>query len=164
VQRGLDAYWKVYRTSWKQDEPFPDFINGLVRWCACHGKLRLGILSLRGEPVAAQIWLVHQGRAEIFKVAYDEAHKAVSPGSVLTAALLEQVIDRDQVHEVDFLVGDDAYKRTWMSHRRERWGLVAFDPLQPKGAWGLARMSLGRWVRRITRQSLVSPAQLQAEA
>ena len=28
---------------------------------------------------------------------------------------------------MDFLIGDDKYKQIWMSHRRERWGIIAFN-------------------------------------
>lgn len=148
VARGMAAYWQVYRSSWKQDEPFPDFIDGLVEWSAAQGKLRLGLVWLKDTAIAAQIWLLANGKCEIFKVAYDEAHKERSPGTVLTAALLAQVLDQDAVNEVDFLIGDDQYKRNWMSHRRERWGLVAFNPRSIGGCIGLLKESLGRLVRR----------------
>ena len=44
---------------------------------------------------------------------------------------MQHVIDTDHVEEVDYLTGDDAYKQDWMSHRRERIGLVAFNPRTP---------------------------------
>jgi CelD/BcsL family acetyltransferase involved in cellulose biosynthesis len=46
---------------------------------------------------------------------------------------MERVIDVDGVCEVDFLSGDDDYKRDWMSHRRERHGIVVFNP---RTVWG----------------------------
>ena len=147
VARGMAAYWHVYRSSWKQDEPFPEFIDGLAEWSAAQGQLRLGLVWLNDTAIAAQIWLVAHGKCEIFKVAYDEAHKALSPGTVLTAALLERVLDHDGVKEVDFLIGDDQYKRNWMSHRRERWGLVAYDPRRAGGGIGILKELLGRAVR-----------------
>jgi hypothetical protein len=51
---------------------------------------------------------VRAGRAEIFKVAYDEAHKALSPGTLVTALVMEHVLEVDRVREVDYLTGDDA--------------------------------------------------------
>ena len=38
--------------------------------------------------------------------------------------LLEHVIDTDKVTDIDFLSGNDAYKKDWMSERRERFALV----------------------------------------
>ena len=88
------------------------------------------------------------GRAEIFKVAYDEAYKSHTAGTLLTAALMERVLDHDQVCEVDYLIGDDPYKKTWMSHRRERWGIAAYNPRTLVGLFGLARHLAGEVKRR----------------
>jgi CelD/BcsL family acetyltransferase involved in cellulose biosynthesis len=77
-------------------------------------------------PAAAQLWLVKEGLAYIYKLAYDEAYGKLGVGTALSAALTRHVLDVDQVHEIDFLTGDDAYKVEWMSHRRVRSGMVAF--------------------------------------
>lgn len=144
VDRAVAAYLHVYERSWKKQEPYPEFIPGLVRLCAQQGWLRLGVLWLDEQPIAAQLWMVANRRAEIYKVAYDEAHKPLTPGGVLTARLMQHVIDVDQVAEVDYLIGDDSYKAQWMSQRRERWGLVAYNPWSPRGLLGWARESLAR--------------------
>jgi len=86
----------------------------------CHG-------AARRLCIAAQIWAVCHGVASNYKLAYDAAYGELSAGSLLSAMLLRQVLD-EGVREVDYLTGDDHYKRDWMSHRRGRWGLVAFDP------------------------------------
>lgn len=147
LEAAIAAYWQVYRASWKQDEPFPDFIDGLMRTCADRGWLRLGLAWLEGKPIAAQLWIVANGKADIYKVAYDEAFKAYTAGTVLTAYMMEHVLSRDQVQEVDYLMGDDAYKRVWMSGRRERWGLVAYDSATLAGSLGLVREAAGRIVK-----------------
>jgi len=91
---------------------------------------------------------VAHGRADIYKLAYDEAYKALAPGTLLTAALMEEALDVDGVREIDYLIGDDPYKATWMSQRRERFGLIAYDPLTPRGLFGLIRQAAGdRWRR-----------------
>ncbi|RJG07038.1 GNAT family N-acetyltransferase [Noviherbaspirillum cavernae] len=127
AEEGLSAYEQVHDVSWKTREPFPAFIPGLVRLCARHGWLRMGVAYIDGKPVAAQIWIVHQRIASIYKLAYDERFSQFSVGSILTARLMQHVIDTDRVSEVDFLNGDEPYKKDWMSHRRERWGIVAFN-------------------------------------
>lgn len=148
VERALEAYLAVYAQSWKTPEPCPGFMPGLVRTAAREGWLRLGVLWLGQEPVAAQVWLVHGGKANIYKLAYAKGHEKLSAGSVLTAALMRHVMDEDRVSEVDYLTGDDAYKRDWMAHRRERIGLLAFDPRSPRGLAAAARHFAGRWARR----------------
>ena len=153
LERGVAAYEAVYAQSWKVPEPSPGFMPGLMRLCAERGAMRLGLVWLKGRPIAAQFWIVAHGRAEIYKVAYDEAIKSHSPGTVLTAHLLQHVLEADLVQEVDYLIGDDPYKKNWMSHRRERWGLVGYNRRSPVGLAMLlgARMKkvVKPWVLRL---------------
>jgi hypothetical protein len=142
VEDAIEAYKRVYAESWKTAEPLQDFVTGLVRHSAQAGNLRFAIAWMNGKPVAAQIWLVAFGRAEIFKLAYDKTQKQYSPGTLLTAHLLEHVMDVDKVSEVDYLSGDDPYKATWMTERRERWGMVTFDLWTLGGAMGALRQAV----------------------
>lgn len=148
LERAVDAFQSVYARSWKQPEQCPGFMPGLIRMAADTGALRLGQLWLDDEVVASQVWLVHGGKASIYKLAYVPGHEKLSLGSVLTAALMQHVIDSDQVAEVDYLMGDDAYKQDWMTHRRERVGLIAFDRRRWRGLLAWARHQAGRHVRR----------------
>ncbi len=153
VERGIQAYETVYASSWKKPEPYPRFMPGLATTFARRGWLRLGVAWLRGQPIAAQIWLVAHGRAEIFKVAYDEAFKDYSPGTALTAKLMEHVMRSDAVHEIDYLIGDDAYKKIWMSDRRERFGIVAYNPWTVAGALGAIAEFTGRRAKACMRRA-----------
>lgn len=149
LKAGIEAYQAVYNASWKQSEPFPEFVTGLMHRSAEMGWLRLGVAWLQERPIAAQIWTVFQGRAEIFKLAYEEGSRQLSPGTLITAMLMEHVIETDRVKEVDYLTGDDAYKADWMTRRRERWGLVAYNLRTPAGQWGCARQVLGQGWRAL---------------
>ena len=133
LEQAIAAYEAVYARSWKTAEPTPAFVPGLIRACAAQGWLRLGIATVDGEPAAAQLWIVCRNVASIYKLAYDERYASLSIGSLLTERLMRHVIDIDQVHEVDYLTGDDAYKRDWMSSSRERCGIVAFNLRSPRG-------------------------------
>jgi CelD/BcsL family acetyltransferase involved in cellulose biosynthesis len=157
LDRALDDYEKVYNSSWKVPEPFPRFIPGLARVAARSGGLRLGLIYIDGEPAAAQLWIVNAGVASIYKIAYDERYAKLSVGTVLTAKLMQHVIDVDHVRIVDYLSGDDDYKRMWMSHRREFWGILAFNPRSLRGLAQIVRHVGGRLgkrtLRRITSRS-----------
>ena len=133
LEQAIAAYEVIYARSWKTPEPTPAFMPGLMRTCAAQGWLRLGIATVDGVPAAAQLWIVCQGVASIYKLAYDERFASLSIGSLLTERLMRHVIDIDQVNEVDYLTGDDAYKRDWMSGSRERCGIVAFNLRSPRG-------------------------------
>lgn len=147
LDAAIDAYQQVYAASWKVPEPYPAFIPSLVHACAQRGWLRLGVARLKGRPIAVQLWIVAHGKANIYKLAYHEDFKSYAPGTLLTAFLMQHVIEQDHVDEVDYLIGDDAYKKAWMSQRRERWGIVAYNPRSVAGFSGLARELLGRTVK-----------------
>lgn len=127
LEGAIADFVTVYNRSWKVPEPFIAFIPGLCRLATQQGWLRLGVARLKGQPIAAQLWLVASGKAHIVKLAYDESFAKTSAGTVLTAALIRYVIETDAVDEVDYLMGDDPYKKEWMSQRRERRGLIAFN-------------------------------------
>lgn len=147
LDRAISEFKAVYAQSWKQPEAYPIFIESLCRTAAQNGWLRLGILRLDQKPVAAQLWLVHGTRALIYKLAYVSAYSRLSPGTVLTATMMQHAIDHDGVAEVDYLTGDDDYKRDWMSHRRERIGIVAFNPKTLRGLVAAGRHYLPKWIK-----------------
>lgn len=148
LDSAIEAYNKVYIASWKKPEPYPHFVPELIRTCARLGALRLGLVHVDGEPAAAQFWIVQNGMALIYKLAYDARFTSLSVGSVLTAAMMERAIDVDKVETVDYLTGDDAYKKDWMSDRRERWGILAMNPRTLRGACAIARHVCGRAIKR----------------
>lgn len=149
LESALADYNTVYRSSWKPSEPYPDFIGGLMRVCAAQGWLRLGIVYLDGQPAATQLWTVVHRTASIFKLAYDERYAKDSLGTVLSSLLMEHVIDVDKVQIVDYLTGDDPYKRDWMCHRRQRCGIVAFNPRSVHGLLAAAKHQAGQTVKRV---------------
>ncbi|MBH9576510.1 GNAT family N-acetyltransferase [Inhella proteolytica] len=157
LEPALQDYLSIYARSWKRPEPYPEFIPSLMRAAAARGELRLGLVYLDRQAIAAQLWLVHKDRAEIHKLAHDEAAAAYSPGSLLTAHLLQHVFEQDGVQLVDFLTGDDAYKANWMDHCEARWGLLSYNPRRLSGLLGAVREGLAlvtRPWRRTLHQAL----------
>jgi hypothetical protein len=128
------AYEAVYAQSWKPEEGSPAFLRAFTEAEGAAGRLRLGLAFAAGEPVAAQFWTVENGTAFIHKLAHTEASKPLSPGTTLSAALFEEVIDRDHVDLVDFGTGNDPYKRDWMELVRPRYQLEMYRPKWP-GNW-----------------------------
>ncbi len=124
VSQAMPDYYAVYKKSWKKKEHFEKVMEGFISRFSRLGWTRLAILYVDETPIATQIWFVVHNKASIFKLAYDEAWKPYSPGSILTQYMMEYVIDTDKVEEIDFLTGNDRYKQDWMLERRQRWRLV----------------------------------------
>jgi hypothetical protein len=152
AERALEGYQKIYAASWKVPEPHPDFVPSLVRDLARRGTLRLGHVWIGDDAAAAQIWAVKDEIASIFKLAYDERFQHVSAGSVLTSHLMRHVIDVDRVRMVDYLSGDDAYKRDWMSHRQERVGVRAYRRSSWRGLLAIATSRAKQVARPLLRR------------
>ncbi len=126
-------YYTVYNASWKANEQYVGFLDGIVAGFSKQGWSRLAVLYVGDMPVAAQLWFVAHAKASIFRLVYDKVWKAYSPGSILTSFLMEHVIDSCKVEEIDFLTGNDAYKQDWMSDRRERFALSCVKNTEPSG-------------------------------
>ncbi len=156
LDEALAGYDAVYRASWKIPEPYPNFIPGLAHTAAKNGWLRLGVVYLNGEAAAAQLWIVNKGVASIFKLSYDERFVKDSVGTILTAKLMQHVIQLDRVHTVDYLCGDDDYKKHWMSHRRERWGLYAMNTRTARGCLNILRHVGGRAIKSFLKEAKAS--------
>jgi CelD/BcsL family acetyltransferase involved in cellulose biosynthesis len=134
-----DDYESVYRASWKPEEGSFPFLRALAEQEGAAGTLRLGIAKAEGVPVAAQLWLVEHGEATIHKLAYSEAAKAMSPGTILGMAMFRHVLDHDHVARIDYGTGDEAYKAEWMEEKKTLWNLTAFNPRTLKGLLGAGR-------------------------
>ena len=137
-----EAYEAIYAESWKPSEDEPDLLRRFAEAEGAEGRIRLGLARADDVPVAAQFWTVENGIAYIHKLAHLESAKPISPGTTLSAALFEQVIDRDKVDLVDFGTGSDRYKADWMEEVRPRYRLDALDPAQPSAWLPLAKRSL----------------------
>ncbi len=136
-------YERVYATSWKPSEGAPDFLKALAEAEGSAGRLRIGLAYLDGKPVAAQFWTVDHGTAYIHKLAHDPKAQEFSPGSLLSAAMFQHVIDIDRVHTIDFGTGDDNYKRDWMDQVRPRYRIELLWPHHPASWPFIAR----NWLR-----------------
>lgn len=148
LEAAIRDYQRVYSSSWKNAEPYPEFMPSLIRACADRGVLRLGQLHFNGEPAASQIWIVSNGTAMIYKLAYDERFKDYSVGSLVSLKLFERVLDVDCVTELDYGVGSEPYKRDWMTAVRQIRGVEALNLHTLPGIAGALIELVKRLVRR----------------
>lgn len=133
----LAQYKKIYEASWKGEEYSYEFINEACIVACQNNNLRLGLVTLDGKVVAAQIWFLKGKTASIFKLCYDPEYRNLSVGSLLTHALFEHLIVQDRVTQIDYGMGDEAYKSDWMTSVRPRVGCLVYNRTRPGGflAW-----------------------------
>ena len=149
LEQAIEDYVAVYNKSWKEPEPYPEFMPSMIRLAASLDALTLGTLYLDDAPVATQVWLHEPGRTVIYKLAYDEAYKQTSAGSVLSRALFEDAFARGDVGVIDYGVGNEAYKRDWMTENQRLVGLVGYNSARWGGRWGIAKDAARRIAKRL---------------
>lgn len=142
------AYADVYADSWKPYEGSIPFLCAMAEEKGAAGALRLGIATLDGRAVAAQLWTVSHGRAIIHKLAHRQDVAELSPGTILSKAMFEHVIDKDGTNMIDFGTGDDRYKADWMDTRVMRMRVELYNPRKISGLFGAAKAGLRALVGR----------------
>ncbi len=155
----IAGFAAVYAGSWKPPEPFAQINEQIMRSLAGAGVLRVGLLADQTGPLAAQYWAVSGQRAFLLKLAYLKSAANHSPGTVLTALMIQSLLATDPIAYLDFGRGDDPYKRDWVSRQQHRIGLLLINRRSAQGVAMLARLRLAA-LRRAYRPptSSVSPA------
>jgi CelD/BcsL family acetyltransferase involved in cellulose biosynthesis len=93
-----------------------------------HGLLHLSELWLEGEVLAAMYGLIDpperaQRTLYVYLPSFSTRHATLSPGTLVLAHAIEHAAV-DGVHTVDFLRGDEPYKRLWHAQFVPTQGLV----------------------------------------
>jgi len=128
IDHYMDMYYDVYSRSWQKRENIgPTFHRDLAKLAIRKGWLRLGLLFLDGYPIATQFWLSCNNIAYILKTVYDKKYKIFSPGKILTLHMFKYAIDNDRVTTIDYVQGDELYKKDWTPQRRERKEIIVYN-------------------------------------
>ncbi len=91
------------------------------------GWLRLFLLSLDDQPVAAIYCFNYRKKYYFYQMGYDEQHSHLSIGLVATALAIQSALQEGAV-EYDFLHGDEQYKYLWANEERELIRQDLFPP------------------------------------
>ncbi len=157
LNRFEEAAWAdyeiVFAASWKGDEGSPPFLRAVAQRTSGWGRIRMALAyDAAGAPLAAQFWTIdgpaHARIATIHKLAYVDAAKQLSPGTVLSQAMFARIIDEDRPVAIDFGTGDDSYKADWMDEKRSLHRFEAYHPLRPAGLYAYLRSRVAALVAR----------------
>jgi len=125
AEEALRLYLDVSNRGWKQAEGLsvagrPElqrFFTCLTRTAARLGWLRVWVLKIGAQAVAAEYHLASGGRVHALRADYDEAHAAHSPGAYLEYHILQRLFT-EGFREYSTGPGRDDYKRRWTEHER----------------------------------------------
>jgi CelD/BcsL family acetyltransferase involved in cellulose biosynthesis len=128
LHKHIDLYFGVYQKSWKQREGLgPDFLSEWIKITSQRGWLRFGIVSLNDSPISAGFAVVCNRHVYLQKSSYDKNYSSFGPGSIWLSEMIKYAIDNDSVSEIDFLKGNEEYKKLWAEKIRERKGIYIFN-------------------------------------
>ena len=129
----LEECFRLEAGGWKGErgtaiESHPDtlrFYTELARWAAGAGLLSLGLLRLDGRIIAFNYSLEDERRHYLLKLGHDIALNDLSPGVVLTAAMVERAFQAE-LQSYEFLGDPDRYKLQWATGDRKLVRLQLF--------------------------------------
>ena len=177
VEALLDGVDRVYNRSWQaktyggRNRKTAADIRRL-KAVASLGFLRSYLLTEEGVAIA--FVLGHQYRGHYFydETGYDPERASVSPGSVLTHAVIEDLFRSNRPDELDFGFGDGAYKRTFGNATEDvcslylvppgRWRAIlsvqqALDAADTLGRATVTRLGIAPRVRRLLKRQARVP-------
>jgi CelD/BcsL family acetyltransferase involved in cellulose biosynthesis len=142
----LDEAFAVESRSWKGEAGTAvafvpaqnDFFRRYAAELAARGSLRLDLLRIDGHAVAMQYGLRWNERHWLFKIGFDEAFKAASPGQILLSESVAAAA-RDGLAGYELLGSRDAWTDVWTKRVNECVGVVLL-PRSPRGVLGLATL------------------------
>jgi CelD/BcsL family acetyltransferase involved in cellulose biosynthesis len=167
----LDQVLRLEGSGWKaragtailSNPALEELYRGFAVRAADRGWLRLYLLELDGQPIAAAFGCVFGNVGHLMKAGFDESLAVHSPGTLLLWETLQACID-EGLSGCDLLGGADRYKLRWTDTVRPRVGLRAYRGARtfPEALyWRNGRPAL-RWVARHTIRRISSDSHLHA--
>lgn len=115
----LDVFFQLHAARWRRRGLPGAFFGRLVRlhreWAPkalANDMLRLRLLEHEGKPIGAIYGMKAGDACFFYQAGMDPESKALSPGTILIANLIESSIEEGLVR-FDLMRGDEAYKRRW---------------------------------------------------
>jgi hypothetical protein len=137
-----DAFEDVVRTGTARPAVLPEFLRETAAAESEAGSARLGLCRVGDAVVAAQFWTVENGVARILASAWSENAAGLSPGTLLTAAMLSRLIDEDKAATIEFTMTEEGGTTDWADDRARVFRLEAYNPATLAGLWGTMRARL----------------------
>ena len=133
LKRAFEIYYELDSSSWKsqhgtavfQQENVKTFYDQLVE--RAPEQIWIPILSVNGEPAAAQFLMVRERTMYLQKTAYSLKFAPYAPGQLLTARLVRHGLAHG-MDALDFLAANMTWKADWAPRLRPHYQLLLFAP------------------------------------
>lgn len=120
LARGLDALERLHARRWRArgesgvlaEARTASFIRAAAESLSDAGLLRLQVMEIDGQPVAAHLGFARGTTACYYIGGFDPAYAKLSPGTLMVAHAIEQAAG-DGAAAFDFLRGREEYKYRW---------------------------------------------------
>jgi len=129
----------ILRETDERNPEHSEYLPGLVRLAAEAGVLRLGLLTLDGQPAAMQLWIVAANVAQCLRIAQITRFGGLPLDDMLTERITHHLIDADRVVELDFGYIIEEFAAHWAPQTRQRVGIIAFNTHTRRGLKGALR-------------------------
>jgi CelD/BcsL family acetyltransferase involved in cellulose biosynthesis len=121
------AAWKgAAGTAISSDPHVSRFYSTLAVRAAERGWMRLHFLRAGSQRVAFDFSLEYKNRIHLLKIGYDPAYAPYSPSNLLLLMLLQDMFQRDDVREYDFLGESGEWKLQWTKLAQPHLWLFVF--------------------------------------
>jgi CelD/BcsL family acetyltransferase involved in cellulose biosynthesis len=127
IQRIEEASWKhKHGTGISSTEKSRQFYKELCRGEMKYGRLRVAMLCLKHIPIAYEMGLVYGKKYYCLHGSYDESYKKNSPGAVLLAQLIEDLI-QEGIEELDSFGEPFAHIQHWTDKYRWHRSILIYN-------------------------------------
>jgi CelD/BcsL family acetyltransferase involved in cellulose biosynthesis len=121
----LPAFFEQHRRRWHAvgetslftKEQQRHFYEALARSLHPRGWLQFSVVEFNREPIAFHFGFDYDGCITWYKPSFDTRYAGHSPGLLLTRQLIADGLERAR-RELDFTIGDEAFKGRFCSHQR----------------------------------------------
>jgi CelD/BcsL family acetyltransferase involved in cellulose biosynthesis len=120
IEGYLESYYVLVRQrhNWVPNPAKEAFLHSLCRNLAAAGWLRCYVLLLDGIPSATIFGFHYNKKYYAYKAAFNPQFFSVSPGTALYAFAIQNEIEQGS-EELDYLIGEYAYKEYWSNDVRK---------------------------------------------
>lgn len=133
TEQALAEFIRLEGSGWKsgnaidQDARARSFYTDLVDWAGRRGLLRISILRVGEQAIAADLSIETGRRHYLLKTGYDPDYRRFAPGKLLRRAMLERAFSAS-LDSYEFLGTDEPWKLEWTDLTRDRLAVQAFAP------------------------------------